>query len=462
MCLFCGGHVVSPISTRLLLLKLYLFFRLEFQKKYDFSDYLNSSGIKKKYLININKMWTSIHDVTDLKPIPVKKYDFDKLEVIGGGNNGTVYSLDKHHVIKVFFATSGNYQLSRATEEAQLLKLCSDNDIGPKVPTKFFFTCKGDRSEWVYFVMMERFDDDASAFIFKNDKEYSDFGQQIRMRMYRLCHIGIICKDAKPENILVKRIQDNQTKQTKIKAVLCDLDATFCCRLNNGTNDDELQLAPCESQSCDIIVGILLTQIHASMNSNNNILQQEENKTRKLFENHFLSQPVYDEHDRIAIDPFEDLSVLSSQELIKINDSPFENLSPRRNSFEDSRTNQLLQEANKEMDVNAAINDVKQTFSYNVLAGFDHIGPRHLNSFEFTEKNQLYQHDGKIYVWMNEQMENSIKGGKHSGDTKVYRLREISSEKYSELLNMGSCGYEDEIGRPICIKDELGYRGCNL
>jgi serine/threonine protein kinase len=198
------------------------------------------------------------------------------IEYIKEGSYGIIFKvqvLDTMYAMKIF---TPNYNME-GLADASLYKLCSDEDIGPRVPLDFFFKIDADslscfRNEWnynyqptlgffpaSYAILMEYFDDSLYSFLkkqllivypeLKNEQQFIDTAEQITNpeeydmtheqikqietqileKLQKLKSFGLICLDQKPQNILVKKQKDHT-----LRVVLTDFDTHFCCKLNNS------------------------------------------------------------------------------------------------------------------------------------------------------------------------------------------------------------------------------------
>jgi tRNA A-37 threonylcarbamoyl transferase component Bud32 len=111
---------------------------------------------------------------------------------------------------------------------ASLYKVCSDENIGPSVPTDFFMlldkTC---------YILMESYDSDLMDYISTNElstNTISSIESQITEKLERLHYLGILCSDQKLKNILVKDVDG-----VKVKVVLTDFDTSYCCNIRSNS-----------------------------------------------------------------------------------------------------------------------------------------------------------------------------------------------------------------------------------
>jgi hypothetical protein len=213
--------------------------------------------------------------------VPDASVRFQLDSPLGGGSFGTVFAATR-------IAEDGSRQPlackvsawadTESVVEAALYQLCSQHDIGPRVEAPFFLKIPKSRfrrspllgnmnGSDLSFLFMERFDTDVRQFLRQQrptDDELRDIETQIRARMWRLVDLGVVCRDQKPANVLVKR-----EAARRLRVVLSDFDRRFCCSLLASPGLQEQHAAAanpclqrCSSTSGDLVLPLLFTQIH--------------------------------------------------------------------------------------------------------------------------------------------------------------------------------------------------------
>jgi hypothetical protein len=141
-----------------------------------------------------------------------------------------VESADKL-AVKFITTTNTKIAIREAQKEAQLMRLMSNYNIGPRVEDGFFKK----QADGKFAYEMELMDGDLQKYFLSvytqlptlRDKEIAITSIETKITdiFNRSNRIGVICKDVKPNNFLYKQIGTER----EIKIRMSDFDAYFCC-----------------------------------------------------------------------------------------------------------------------------------------------------------------------------------------------------------------------------------------
>lgn len=185
------------------------------------------------------------------------KENYRDVNKINSGSYGDVWkvidSQDNHFAAKKI----DDVDLDAAKKEATLLKLMSDNDIGPKVPDIFFYY---DDDDDKCVLVMELMDSDLQTYMITglNNKtlDIEFVMTEVTRLMRESSDLGIVCTDQKPKNYLVKT-KDGAAPRIR----MADFDGEFCCQTRETCADlTYCNLAPHHTSASNLVT-LLLVQI---------------------------------------------------------------------------------------------------------------------------------------------------------------------------------------------------------
>ena len=221
--------------------------------------------------------------VETLKPTKVTSWrDIDGWtgEKIGSGAEGEVYALGNDKVLKVynwdtFFNVDGDSTyMDEITATAKLAKFLHENDIGPELPTPFWYVrdvsdddedCEG---PYEYAIRMKRYDKTAND-VLKYHSQESDFEhleKSVRWLLERQLSLGLVNLDSRPDNFFYD-IKNN-------KYVIGDISALFTCSIE--PNHPFLKYCG-DSESKETLLGASLSffNFHCKLNNLPSLFRNE-------------------------------------------------------------------------------------------------------------------------------------------------------------------------------------------
>ena len=214
--------------------------------------------MKNVTIIKMPKRKHSEIGISIEKPIEINKITDiidGNAEFIGSGGFGNVFSVNINSQTYAMKLTK--YDEITSKYEATLYKLFSEKNIGPEVPSKFFYYIQ---SENTCAIIMEMFESDLNTFINQNDlseSEISSIETQVKTKLGQMFDIGFICVDQKPANIIVKRRFD-----TSIRVAITDFDNKYCCMKHENQGFTECKTKFDEAEK-ECILAVLLIQIQS-------------------------------------------------------------------------------------------------------------------------------------------------------------------------------------------------------